>query len=274
MTAGTETETAAAARAAADRSMFSLDGRVAFVPGGYGGIGEAVSWGLAQRGAAVAVAGRSAHKAEALAQRMRNAGHRALGLALDVKSVAEIKRSVERVAAELGSVDILCNSVGIQREQAILDVTEDAYDEVYAVNLRAAMFLAQAVAAQQIERGGGGSQIHLLSVRSKLGIRFRGYSAYTSTKGGMAMLVRQHAVELAPHQITVNGVAPTFTYTEMITELMKDEAFHQQVTARIPLGRLATPRDIVGAVMFMASPAASFVTGQILYLDGGITACQ
>ena len=255
-------------------SMFALEGRVAFVPGGYGGIGEAVSWGLAQKGAAVALAGRSAGKAEALAGRMRQAGHRAIGMALDVKSVAEIQRCTDRVVAELGAVDILCNSVGIQREQQILDVTEEAYDEVYAVNLRAAMFLAQAVAAHQIERGAGGAQIHLLSVRSKLGIRFRGYSAYTSTKGGMAMLVRQHAVELAPHQITVNGVAPTFTYTEMITELMKDEAFHRQVTERIPLGRLATPRDIVGSVVFMASPAASFVTGQILYLDGGITACQ
>ena len=255
-------------------SMFTLEGRVAFVPGGYGGIGEAVSWGLAQQGAAVAVAGRSADKAEALAHRMRQAGHRAIGMALDVKSVAEINQAVESVVAELGAVDILCNSVGIQREQPILDVTEEAYDEVYAVNLRAAMFLAQAVAAHQIQRGAGGAQIHLLSVRSKLGIRFRGYSAYTSTKGGMAMLVRQHAAELAPHQITVNGVAPTFTYTDMITELMKDEAFHHQVTERIPLGRLATPSDIVGSVVFMASPAASFVTGQILYLDGGITACQ
>ena len=267
-------KTATGARAAANRSMFSLDGRVAFLPGGYGGIGESVSWGLARRGAAVAIAGRSAKKAETLAQRIRDAGYRATGLALDVQSVPDIKQAVKRVVDELGSVDILCNSVGIQREQAILDVTEEAFDEVYAVNLRAAMFLAQAVAAQQIEQGAGGAQVHLLSVRSKLGIRARGYSAYTSTKGGMAMLVRQHAVELAPHQITVNGVAPTFTYTDMITELMKNQAFHQQVTARVPLGRLATPQDIVGSVVFMVSPAASFVTGQILYLDGGITACQ
>ena len=267
-------ETEARVGEVADRPMFSLDDRVAFVPGGYGGIGESVSWGLARQGAAVAVAGRSAEKAETLAQKMRDAGHQAMGLALDVQSVPEIKQAVKRIVDELGSVDILCNSVGIQREQGILEVTEDAFDEVYAVNLRAAMFLAQAVAARQIQQGAGGSQIHLLSVRSKLGIRARGYSAYTSTKGGMAMLVRQHAVELAPHQITVNGVAPTFTYTDMITDLMKDRAFHQEVTARIPLGRLATPQDIVGSVVFMVSPAASFVTGQILYLDGGITACQ
>lgn len=270
----TSPETQADLRAVGDRSMFALDGRVAFVPGGYGGIGESVSWGLARQGATVAIAGRSAKKAETLAQRMRDAGHRAIGLALDVRSVPEIKQAVERVVDQLGSVDILCNSVGIQREQGILDVTEEAFDEVYAVNLRAAMFLAQAVAAPQIQKGAGGAQVHLLSVRSKLGIRARGYSAYASTKGGMAMLVRQHAVELAPHQITVNGVAPTFTSTDMITELMKDRAFHQQVTARIPLGRLATPADIVGSVVFMVSPAASFVTGQILYLDGGITACQ
>ena len=251
-----------------------LEEQVAFVPGGYGGIGEALAWGFAHHGAAVAVAGRSAARAEALAERMRRQGHRATGVALDVTSVPAIRRAVEQVAAELGTIHILCNSVGIQREQSILEVTEESYDEVCAVNLKAAMFLAQAVAARQISDGVGGAHVHLLSVRSKLGLRSRGYSAYTSTKGGAAMLVRQHAVELAPHGIRVNGIAPTFTYTGMITEMMEDDDYHRALQARVPLGRLATPGDIVGPVLFMSSPAAAFVTGQILYVDGGITACQ
>jgi gluconate 5-dehydrogenase len=114
----------------------------------------------------------------------------------------------------------------------------------------------------------------LLSVRSQLGLRWRGYSAYASTKGGLVMLVKQHAVELAPHNINVNGIAPTFVYTEMIRHVMENDAFREQLIERIPLGRIADPKDIVGPALFFASPAAAFVTGQILYIDGGITASQ
>jgi gluconate 5-dehydrogenase len=136
------------------------------------------------------------------------------------------------------------------------------------------MFLAQAAARHQVAAGNGGRQIHLLSVRSQLGLRGRGYSAYASTKGGLVMLVKQHAMELAPHQITVNGVAPTFVYTEMIRHVMERPDFRAELERRIPLGRIADPKDVVGPVLFFAAPASGFVTGQILYVDGGITASQ
>jgi NAD(P)-dependent dehydrogenase (short-subunit alcohol dehydrogenase family) len=136
------------------------------------------------------------------------------------------------------------------------------------------MFLAQAVAHHQIAGRRGGRQVHLLSVRAQLGLRGRGYSAYASTKGGLAMLVKQHALELAPHQITVNGVAPTFVYTELIRHVMERPGFRAELERRIPLGRIADPKDVVGPVLFFAAPASSFVTGQILYVDGGITASQ
>jgi NAD(P)-dependent dehydrogenase (short-subunit alcohol dehydrogenase family) len=142
------------------------------------------------------------------------------------------------------------------------------------VNLKAAMFLAQSVAKRQIAARRGGRQIHLLSVRAQLGLRDRGYSAYCSSKGGLAMLVKQHAVELAPHGITVNGIGPTFVYTEMIRHVMENPKFRRQLLARIPLGRIADPKDVVGAAIFFAAPASDFVTGQILYVDGGITASQ
>ena len=156
----------------------------------------------------------------------------------------------------------------------MLDVTEDAFDQVYESSLKAAMFIAQAVAKRQIEAGKGGRQIHLLSVRSQLGLRNRGYSAYCATRGGLVMLVKQHAMELAPHNITVNGVAPTFVYTEMIRHVMENPEFRTQLEARIPLGRIADPKDIVGPVLFFAAPASGFVTGQNLYVDGGITSSQ
>jgi NAD(P)-dependent dehydrogenase (short-subunit alcohol dehydrogenase family) len=253
--------------------LFDLRGKTAYVPGGYGGIGEAMAWALAMAGAKVAVSGRDAAKAEALAAQIREAGHEAMGLAMDAHSVADIRASVDRVAAEFGGLHILVNCVGMQREQALMDVTEETFDEVLQVNLKAAMFLAQAAAKHQIAAKGG-SQIHLLSVRAQLGLRGRGYSAYCSTKGGLVMLIRQHASELAPHGITVNGIAPTVVKTEMARHWLENPQTRQQVLERIPLGRVADPKDVAGAALFFASPAASFITGQVLYVDGGITASQ
>lgn len=254
--------------------LFSMQNKVAFVPGGYGGIGEAVSWGLALSGAKVVVAGRDQAKAERLSGALLEQGHAAAGLAMDVTSVGDIRRAVDSVAEDHGGIDILVNCVGIQREEPLLEVTEEAYDEVYAVNLKAAMFMAQAVARHQTASGKGGRHVHLLSVRAQLGLRDRGYSAYCSTKGGMVMLIKQHAMELAPAGITVNGVAPTFVYTEMIRHVMENPAFRQHLLERIPLGRIADPKDVVGPVLFFCSDAAGFVTGQTLYVDGGITASQ
>lgn len=255
-------------------NLFDLRDKVAYLPGGYGGIGESIAWGLALQGAIVIISGRSQEKAAALAHDLREAGYRAASCAVDVRSVAEIRDSVDFVVETGGKIDILINCTGIQREEPLLEVTEEAFDEVYEVNLKAAMFLAQAAARHQIKGGSGGKQIHLLSVRSQLALRNRGYSAYSSTKGALVMLVRQHAMELAPHQINVNGIAPTFVYTEMIRHVMENDKFRQNLLERIPLGRIADPKDIVGAALFFSAPASNFITGQILYLDGGITASQ
>lgn len=255
-------------------SLFDLGGKVAFLPGGYGGIGEAIAWGLAQRGATVVIAGRSKTKADNLARRLRAADHAAHGMALDAMRVDAIESVVAAVARRFGSIDILVNCIGTQIEEPIGKVTEKSFDQVYAVNLKAAMFLAQAVARVQIVADRGGKQMHLLSVRAQLGLRDRGYSAYCSTKGALVMLIRQHAMELARHRISVNGIAPTFVYTEMIRHVMDNPEFKRALLARIPLGRIADPKDVVGAAVFFAAPASDFVTGQILYVDGGITASQ
>jgi NAD(P)-dependent dehydrogenase (short-subunit alcohol dehydrogenase family) len=219
--------------------LFDLRGKTAYVPGGYGGIGEAIAWGLAMAGARVAVSGRDEAKALALASALQAAGHEAMGLAMDAHSVPQMQASVDAV-----------------------------------VNLKAAMFLAQAAAKHQIAGGKGGAQVHLLSVRAQLGLRGRGYSAYSSSKGGLVMLIRQHASELAPHGITVNGIAPTVVQTEMARHWLENPETRKQVLERIPLGRVADPQDVAGAAVFFAAPASRFVTGQVLYLDGGITASQ
>ena len=254
--------------------LFDLSDKVAFIAGGYGGIGAVVALGLAQRGARVAIAGRRSEQAISAARKLTDTGYVAVGVGLDMRQIDAIRTGVEKVVDELGGLDILVNCVGIQQEEALLDVTETAFDAVCTVNLKAAMFLGQAVARHQVAAGRGGRQVHLLSVRAQLGLRGRGYSAYVASKGGLAALIRQHAVELAPYGITVNGVAPTFVETPLVREYLDDAVFRRELEARIPLGRIAQPRDVLGPVTFFVSPAAGFVTGQVLYVDGGITASQ
>lgn len=253
--------------------LFDMRDKVVFVPGGYGGIGEAIAWALALAGAHVTVAGRDAGKAGQLASALTKHGLAADGIPLNVESVSSIREVVDGVAERHGRIDVLVNCVGIQREEPLLEVSEEAYDEVYRVNLKGAMFLAQAVAKHQATANGG-RQVHLLSVRAQLGLRDRGYSAYCSTKGALVMLIKQHAMELARNGITVNGVAPTFVYTEMIRHVIENPEFRNRLLERIPLGRIADPKDVVGPVMFFCSDASAFVTGQIMYVDGGITASQ
>lgn len=252
-------------------SLFNLEGKRALVPGGYGGIGAAVAQGLAEAGASVVVAGRSATKAAALATSLARSGHAAHGIAIDGEDVQSIASGVDRAAQLLGGLDILVNCIGKNREQKLPEVTPETFDEIYRTNLRSAMFLAQAAARHQ---GRGGKQVHMLSVRSQLGMRGFGYSAYCATKGALVMLVKQHALELAPRGITVNGIAPTVVLTEAAEKWRSDEERWKALLARIPLGRVAEPADIVGATLFFASGASDFVTGQVLYLDGGITASQ
>ena len=260
------------------QTLFGLHGRVAYVAGGYGGIGSEIARGLALAGARVAVSGRSAEKADAFAATLRGEGHEALGLAMDAHHASDITAAVDRVAVHFGALDLLVNCVGIQREERLADVSEAAFDEVVQVNLKAAMFLAQACARHQVAAVAAGRapgrQVHLLSVRAQLGMRDRGYSAYCATKGALVMLIKQHAVELSRHGITVNGVAPTVVRGEMGRHWLADPVTREQILARIPLGRVAEPEAVVGATLFFCSSAASFVTGQILTIDGGLTATQ
>jgi NAD(P)-dependent dehydrogenase (short-subunit alcohol dehydrogenase family) len=254
--------------------LFDIRGLRVFIPGGYGAIGEAIALAMGQFGARVAIAGPNAERAEALAGRIMAEGGEATAFALDARSTAAIQAVTDRVAEALGGIDVLVNCVGIQREQALLDVTEDAFDEMYETNLKSAMFLGQSVARVQIAQGGGGRQIHLLSVRSQLALRGRGYSAYCATKGALVMLVRQHAMELAPHNITVNGVAPTFIQSDRIRPHLERPAFRDFILSRNPLGRIGEPLEVVGQVITFAAPAGSYMTGQIVYVDGGVTASQ
>ena len=253
--------------------LFRLDGKVALVTGGYGGIGEAVCRALGSAGAKVAVSGHNMDKSNACAESLRHQGIDAYSTTFDVVSVAETQRMVDEVAEHFGRLDILVNTVGVQREEKADEATEQNFDYVIDVNLKGTMFQAQAAARHMIPQGGG-KQVHFGSVRSMLALRGRGFAAYCAAKGGMAILCKQLAAEWAAHKINVNMVAPTFVRTQQVARWLEDPVFYQNLVSRIPMGRIAETSDIVGAVLFFVSPASDFVTGQTLYLDGGITATQ
>ena len=254
--------------------LFRLDGKVVVIPGGYGGIGSAVAHGLAQVGAKVAIAGHNADKANALADSLNADGYEALAVPFDATSVEEIQDMVDTVANHFGKIDILVNCIGLNREAKAEDFTEEMFDFVYTANLKSAMFLSQACARYMIKQGTGGKHVHLGSVRTQLALRGRGYAAYCAAKGGLAILCKQLAAEWAPHGINVNVVAPTFVRTEQVAAMLSDPEFYAALTARIPLARIAEPEEVMQAVLYFVSNASNFVTGQTLYLDGGITATQ
>jgi gluconate 5-dehydrogenase len=253
---------------------FKLAGKSALVSGGCGGIGSAVCRTLAGLGANVAVGDMDSRGAEALAGELSGMGVKAAAVVFNATSVKDTARAVEESARRLDGLDILVNCVGAHREQKAEEVTEEAFDLVYQVNLKSAMFQAQAAARQMMRQGRGGKQVHIGSVRTLLGLRGRGYAAYCATKGGLGTLCKQLAAEWAPHKINVNMVAPTFVRTPLVADMLADESFYGALVSRIPLGRIAEPEDVALAVAFLCSPASDFITGQILFVDGGVTATQ
>jgi gluconate 5-dehydrogenase len=258
----------------ADAPLFRLDGKVALVTGGYGGIGEAVCREIVAAGGRVAVAGHHEDKASACAEALRETGADARPAVFDARSVGDTQRMTDQVAADFGRLDILVNCIGGNQEEKADEVTEAVYDDVMVTNLKTAMFQAQAAAKHMRRSGGGGKVVFVGSVRGRIALRGRGFAAYCAAKGGLEALCRQLAAEWAEDRINVNVIAPTFTRTAQAAKWLDDPVFYQSVVARIPLGRVAETRDVAGAVLFFASPASDFVTGQTLYLDGGITVTQ
>ena len=190
--------------------LFRLDGKVALVTGGYGGIGAPVCQALCARGARVGVAGHDAGKAGACAATLRAEGYDSWSDAFDARSQPETERLVEAATAHFGRLDILINLVGGQREEKTGEVTAANFDEVIALNLKSAMFQGQAAARQMIQQNSGGKLLFFGSVRSQLALRGRGFAAYCAAKGGLSVLTKQLAAELAEHRVNVNALAPTF----------------------------------------------------------------
>lgn len=255
---------------------FSLAGRVAMVAGGSGGIGVRACAALAGVGADVAIVGLSEAGLERAREAVTAAGRKPLVIDTDMAAPGEAARVVADTVAALGRLDVLVNAIGGGAGTALYPAQEypkAEWDRILDLNLTTMLLPSQAAARAMIEAGHGGSILNISSVRGQLGID-AGYSAYVAAKGAVNALTRQHATEWARYGIRVNAVAPTFVRTPQTASLLADQAFYDGLVARIPLRRIADTDDLVGAILFFCTDASAFVTGQVLTVDGGLTATQ
>ena len=244
--------------------MFSLDGRVALVTGASRGIGRAIAARLAAQGATVVAAARGDH-AKACAEALTAAGHRAEAIALDVTDVAAVEAAPGDIAKRLGRLDILVSNAGITRDQLLMRMKRDDWDAVIATNLTATFLLAQAALRPMLKQKGG----RIIAISSVVGQSGNaGQVNYAASKAGLIGFAKALAREVASRSITVNVVAPGMIETEM-TRAIAQKA-HVDWASQIPLGRLGTVDDVAAAVSFLASDEASYITGHVLAVNGGM----
>ena len=257
-------------------ARFRLDGRVAIVGGGSGGIGLRTCAALASVGADVAIVGRSAARLDEACRAVADSGRKALAIAADMTAREQADRAVVQTVDALGRVDVVVNAIGGGAGTALYPAEEypdREWQRILDLNLTTAVHLSQSAAKAMISAGRGGSILNISSVRGQLAID-AGYSAYVAAKGALDALTRQYATEWARHGIRVNAISPTFVRTAQTASMLADQGFYERLVGRIPLRRIADPDDLVGAILFLCSAAAAFVTGQVLTLDGGLTATQ
>ncbi|MEM9916303.1 MAG: SDR family oxidoreductase [Planctomycetota bacterium] len=250
-------------------ALFDLTGQRALVTGSTQGLGLALARGLAEAGASVVINGRTAAKIEPVVAELKAAGLDATPLVMDVTDDADVVASLGRLAEDGIHLDILVNNVGIQDRVPLAEMSSEAFRKVIDVNLTSAFVVTRQLAPGMIARGHG-KVINVCSLMSDLGRPTTGN--YAAAKGGLRMLTRAMAVEWAEHNLQVNAIGPGYFATELTRPLVEDEKFNRWICGRTPANRWGRPEELIGAAVYFASPASSFVNGQILYVDGGLTA--
>jgi NAD(P)-dependent dehydrogenase (short-subunit alcohol dehydrogenase family) len=246
-----------------------LKGKRVLVTGGSKGIGRDIALSFAKLGATVAVSGRNEEALSAAVLELNHYSPNCLYVKADIRHVADIHRMVDEAAAHMGGLDVLVNNAGVNIPKPAMEVTEEDWDSILDTNLKGSFFSSQRAAKYFLPQKSG-KIINIVSQMAFVGYIKR--AAYCSSKGGAVQMTKALAVEWAPYNIKVNAVAPTFIETELTSSMFEDREFYQDVLNRIPLGKLAQPSDVTGAVLFLASDMANFVTGETIKVDGGWTA--
>jgi len=250
-------------------ATFRLDGRVALVTGSSTGIGLALARGLAQAGATVVINARNAARLNDAAGALRAQGLSVHAKAFDVTDAAAVDAAVNAIESEVGPIHVLVNNAGMTRRMPLTELTDADWHAVLTTNLDSAFYVGRAVARRMVTRGAG-RIVNTCSVMSDLARP--GTAPYASSKGALKMLTKAMAVELAPHGITVNGIAPGYFKTELTRALVADEAFSKWLEGRTPARRWGSVEELAPAVVFLASDGAGYVNGHILVIDGGLSA--
>lgn len=249
--------------------MFDLSGKVAIVTGGRRGIGRGIALSLAQAGADVVVSDISLEDCQKVVGEVEGLGRRGLAIKCDVTQKSEVDEMVKKTIEEFGKVDILVNNAGIVEFKPFLELTEEDWDKVLAVNLKGYFLCAQAAAREMVKKKWG-RIINIASIASgQVGIGYPQIAHYCASKGGIVALTEALALELSPLGINVNAIGPGVIETEMTKGMLSDEKTKQEILARLPKGRVGQPKDIGTAVVFLASDEADYVTGATLFVDGG-----
>lgn len=247
--------------------MFDLEGRVAVVTGGNGGIGRGIAMGLAEAGAAIGVLARDEEKNHATVEALEKLGVRAAAIKLDVTDRAALAPAMAQAERALGPIDILVNNAGISIQRSSLKHSAEDWDRVLETNLHSCFFLSQ-IAARSMASRGGGKIINIASEYARFG--GAGVVSYAAAKGGLVQLTKTMAIEFASRNIQVNAIVPGWIKTDM-TVPAQSGPFFQEILTRTPAGRFGEPEEMAGTAIYLASHASDFVTGAIVYADGGFS---
>ena len=246
-----------------------LEGKVALVTGASSGIGKAIALELGRQGADVAVTYHShGQAATAMVDELKRACRRSIAVQADVSQAADIRRLVQETVDQLGKIDVLVNSAGIEEREPFLDKTEEEWDRVLGTDLKGPFLCTQAVARGMVSRNQGGVIVNISSVHED--IPFPGYASYCAAKGGLRMLCRDLALELAPYHIRVVNVAPGAFVTPINRQTLEDPEKRAELLREIPLGRIGEPEEVAKLVAYLASDDASYITGTTVVIDGGL----
>ncbi|HHV79423.1 MAG TPA: glucose 1-dehydrogenase [Firmicutes bacterium] len=252
------------------KDLFNLTGKVALITGGAGGLGQIMGLGLAEYGAQpVIFADYNLEGAKRAAAAVVASGYQADAVFVDVTSKPSVDSMVDKVSRQYGRIDILINSAGVNNRKPAIEYTEDEYDHILDINLKGTFLCCQAVGKIMLAQQKG-KIINMGSVSSVLGHPHHG--PYAASKGGVALLTRVLAVEWAKNGINVNAICPAYIRTPLTEGYLSTGNHYEQIVKTIPMGRLGMPSDLVGAAVYLASPASDFVTGTLLLVDGGRTA--